>query len=206
MAYFTKQQMTQFGAAVLAEGGRATNFSNASLRLNEDAQRGQLPTVPPEPAPKPPVTLDIFLAHSSLDQVQVLGIYHFLKRRGYKVYLDKICDPQLDPALVTRATARVLRYRLSQCKSLIIATSVNTPEAKWVPWELGFSDGWNGKSAIMPILEAAGAVFQGREYFELCPEVRDAGPNYPYPRDLDIYDNGRFIGNWSDWVIRPRTF
>ncbi len=206
MAYFTKTQLAQTAQAILARSQLSLNETNARMRLNADRTYNQMAPIPAEPAAEPVVVMDIFLAHSSLDKGEVLGLYHLLRDRGYKVYLDQVCDPQLDPATVTRATARVLRYRLAQCKSLFIATTINTPSANWVPWELGFSDGWNGKAAIMPILDSPAASFQGREYFELYPEVRDAGTSYPYPRDLDIYEQGSYQANWTDWVVRSRTF
>jgi hypothetical protein len=193
-------------AQVLSESRLSANSANASIRLSTESKTEQLAPVPGEPTVKPAVIFDIFLSHSSLDQLQVLGIYKLLRRRRYSVYLDQILDPHLNRANVTRATARVLRYRMAQCKSLFVATSNNTTSSKWVPWELGFTDGWNAKAAILPILPAGTYSFLGHEYFELYPEVRDAGSSYSYPHDLDIFDQGKFIASWGNWLPRARAF
>jgi len=206
MAYFTAESVIDTAVQVLSESRLAATSTTASIRLLAESTTERLEPVPEEPAPKPVVIFDIFLSHSSLDQLQVLGIYKLLRRRGYSLYLDQVCDPQLNRANVTRATARVLRYRMAQCKSLFVATSNNTTNSKWVPWELGFTDGWNGKTAILPILPSGTYSFSGQEYFELYPQVRDAGSSYAYPHDLDIFDQGRFIASWGSWLSRVRTF
>jgi hypothetical protein len=206
MAYFTLESIVDTAAQVLAESRLFANSANARIRLSVESTTERLAPVPEEPAAKPAVIFDIFLSHSSLDQLQVLGIYILLRRRGYSVYLDQICDPQLNRANVTRATARVLRYRMAQCKSLFVATSSNTTSSKWVPWELGFTDGWSAKAAILPILPTGAYSFGGHEYFELYPEVKDAGSGYSHPHDLDIFDGTKFIASWGNWLTRARTF
>lgn len=205
MPYFTTDQIREKSVQILAKSNRQANFSMASERLNEDSRSRRMSPVPAEPGEKPTVTLDIFLAHSSLDSLQVLGLYHLLSDRGYSVYLDQVCDPQLDRTNVTRETARVLRYRLALCRSLFVATSINTPQTKWVPWELGFTDGYSGKVAIMPLLQAGQTTFSGQEYFELYPQVRDS-PGHSRPYDMDIYDRGAFVSGWGPWITQSRKF
>ena len=206
MPYFTIPTVEWVAVEALAETGLTPTVANATTRLSRDSTTEQLGPVPEEPAAKPPVLFDIFLSHSSLDQLQVLGIYKLLRTRGYSVYLDQVCDPQLNRAHVTRATARVLRYRMAQSRSLFVATSTNTTNSRWVPWELGFMDGWNAKAAVLPILPAGTVSFKGQEYFELYPEVRDGGLGRVRPNDLDIHDRGVFVATWARWLTMPRTF
>lgn len=206
MPYFTIPNVERVAAQVLIEAGLPVTATNASTKLFRDSTIEQLAPVPEEPAAKPAVLFDIFLSHSSLDQLQVLGIYTLLRTRGYSVYLDQICDPLLNRAHVTRATARVLRYRIAQSRSLFVATSSNATNSRWVPWELGFMDGWNAKAAVLPILPSGTVSFKGQEYFELYLEVRDAGFAHVRPNDLDIYDNGAFVARWGTWLTMPRTF
>ena len=206
MAYFTIESVVRTATEILAESRLAATAANAGIRLSAESIAEKLPPVPAEPAAAPVVIFDVFLSHSSLDQLHVLGIYRALRKRGYAVYLDQTCDPQLDRTNVTRATARVLRYRMAQCKSLFVATSTNTSDSQWVPWELGFTDGWNGKAAVLPILPAGTYSFAGQEYFELYPDVRDAGSGYSRPHDLHIYDRGTFVGSWGNWLVRARMF
>jgi hypothetical protein len=206
MPYFTTESVVAAAAGVLAESALFANSANATTWLSSESVRERLAPLPEAGAVKPAVIFDIFLSHSSLDQLHVLGIYKLLRKRGYTLYLDQICDPQLNRTNVTRTTARVLRYRMAQCRSLFVATSQNVTSSKWVPWELGFSDGWNGKAAVLPILPAGAYSFNGQEYFELYPEVNDVGSGHSYPNDLDICDQGKLIASWGNWLTLPRTF
>jgi len=148
-------------------------------------------------AAKPPVLFDIFLSFSSVDWTQVLALYTRLTGRyGKKVYVDRFIDPYLNPANVSRATAIVLRRRLAQSKSLFCATSQATTTSAWVPWELGFEDGYTGKVAIVPIV--SGVSFTGREYFEVYPEVQEQ------PTFLEIHERGLPALRWDNWVMQPR--
>jgi hypothetical protein len=198
MAYFTTAQVTGVASTVLAETYHPVTAGAAKSRFKADASAERIIPVPDESTARPTVIFDIFLAYSSLDEVHVLGLYHLLKRRGYAVYVDRVGDPQLDPSTVSRETARILRYRIAQSRSLFVATSTNIPQTKWVPWELGFSDGYTGKAAVLPILDAGVSSFSGQEYFELYPEVRDDGALRPKGADLDIYDRGRYVTYWSN--------
>lgn len=84
--------------------GRLPSVADATGRLAQEAEEIRFPPVPEESEVKPAVLFDIFLSHSSLDQLQVLGIYRLLIQRGYKVYLDQVCDPYLDRTRVTPLT------------------------------------------------------------------------------------------------------
>ncbi|MEZ0276774.1 MAG: hypothetical protein ACAH88_17835 [Roseimicrobium sp.] len=205
MPYFTIEQVTTSAVENLSRAGLEATLANAERQFVNESTLRRLPPVPEESIATPPVLFDIFLSHSSLDHLQVLGIYYLLVGRHYSVYLDHICDPLLKPTLVTRATARVLRYRMAQCKSLFVATSANITHSKWVPWELGFMDGWNAKAAVLPIVPSATPVFKGQEYFDLYPEVRDS-PGHIRPDDLDIYDQNHFLASWGAWLGLPRKF
>lgn len=172
------------------------------LRLVEEIDK-EYPL--PELTTRAPVVFDIFLSFSSVDARQVLGIYYLLTSRKYVAYLDRIIDPYLSPANVTRATAEVLRRRMAQSKSLFVATSQNTPQSAWVPWELGFSDGWRGKAAVLPIVAGPQQSFAGRSYFELYPVVQDVGVALLKGKDLEIWDLGIRIGTWDDWLQQPQV-
>jgi hypothetical protein len=205
MPYFTTESVLSVAEQYLAEAGRAPSVADASAQLAQEADEVRFPPVPEETEVKPAVLFDIFLSHSSLDQLQVLGIYRLLIQRGYKVYLDQVCDPYLDRTRVTPLTARVIRYRMVQSKSLFVATSSNVSQSKWVPWELGFSDGWNGKAAVLPILANNVTSFNGQEYFGIYPEAQDR-PGYIYPQDLEINHRNNLTEPWYRWVVRNRLY
>lgn len=117
-------------------------------------------------------TFDIFLSHCLKDADQILGVKAYLEEQGQKVYVDWIVDPQLSRERVTAATADKLRQRMRASQSMIFATSDSSPSSKWMPWELGYFDGFrNGRVAVLPIVAAPNATFAGQEYLGLYPKV-----------------------------------
>lgn len=112
---------------------------------------------------------DIFLSHSFLDRDLVLGVKRLLESASMTVYVDWMDDPELDRSRVTPATADRLKARMRQCSSLVFAVSQNSPDSKWMPWELGHFDGLKGddKVAILPLVNRDGEGFEGQEYLGL---------------------------------------
>lgn len=125
----------------------------------------------PDKQPSPTTTFDIFLSYRSEDSDVVLGVYDDLLRRRYGVYLDRVMDPQLDRTKVTRATADALRNRLIHAKTLFYVASDNAAQSTWMPWELGFEDGYRGKSAIVPVTDKAPKEFAGAEFVAIYPRA-----------------------------------
>lgn len=150
-------------------------------------------------------TFDIFLSHSFLDAPLAPALYSTLIGGGYRVYLDRIHDSQLSRTSVTRRTAQVIRRRMTQCDSLFVATTSNTTSSNWVPWELGFTDGLTGKSAVLPIVESANTSFGGLSYFELYPIV-ETQPRKTRPDDLEIVQPPRSKITWGRWIKLPKSY
>jgi len=91
MPYFAAETVLSVAAQYLAETGRAPSVANASARLLQEAKDVGFPPAPAAMTEvRPPIVFDIFLSHSSLDQLHVLGIYRLLTQRGYAVYLDQV--------------------------------------------------------------------------------------------------------------------
>ena len=123
-------------------------------------------------------TFDIFLSHSSLDAEVILGVKELLEGEGLTVYVDWIEDAQLDRSRVTAQTAELLRTRMRHSRSLIFATSETSSRSKWMPWELGYFDGFRpGFVAILPLVSSASADFSGQEYLGLYPYLEDINWN-----------------------------
>jgi hypothetical protein len=119
---------------------------------------------------------DVFLSHSFRDAEIILGVYSLLKQGGLEPYVDWIHDPQCDRSAVTPDTADLLRRRMKQCGSLVYATSTNSPESKWMPWELGYFDGLRSRSiSILPLVQGANDSVQGQEYLGLYPLMERVG-------------------------------
>ena len=201
MAFFSDQQV--LSAAAAAAGERTDSMTEIKATASLNRMQRAVDVVDESGAAVK--TFDVFLSHSSLDKIKVLGIYHLLTSRGYKVYLDSVCDPGLNRTSVTKSTAITLRRRMTQCRSLFVATSANTPSSQWVPWELGFTDGLTGKAAVLPILPAGTVSFGGLTYFELYPTVQD-NPSVAKPDDLTIWDGLTRIGTWGTWISLVRRY
>jgi len=115
---------------------------------------------------------DIFLSHSSKDKTLILGIKKFIEESGYSVYIDWVDDPQLDRADVNVQTADVLRTRMKQSKFLVYVDSNNATTSKWMPWELGYFDGYKpNKIGILPIRQYSEGSYTGQEYLDLYPKL-----------------------------------
>lgn len=117
-------------------------------------------------------SFDIFLSHSIKDGSLVLGVKRLLEDAGKSIYVDWISDPALDRAGVSGATAETLRKRMRQCTSLLYVYSANSQKSRWMPWELGYFDGYNGNVAILPVLPDSGSLdFDGEEYLQIYPKA-----------------------------------
>lgn len=113
---------------------------------------------------------DIFLSHSYDDRKIIPALKRQLELLGYSVYVDWIVDKLMSRENVTPKTAEILQKRMKQSKSLFYATSENTPNSKWMPWELGYFDGLKNKRvAILPIKKNNNFSedFKGQEYLGL---------------------------------------
>lgn len=136
---------------------------------------------------------DIFLSHASKDEDLILGVKAMMESEGYKVYVDWVEDAQLDRSKVTTETAELLRTRMRQSKSLIWVATEAASESKWMPWELGYFDGYKPKQvAILPLVDNAYSAFKGQEYLSLYPIV---GKNQYRNGGTDVFVEGG--GEWA---------
>lgn len=141
-------------------------------------------------------TFDVFLSHSYADaqlgEKEVLGLWQILRSVGLKVYVDWIVDREFNRKYVTSWTARKLRQRMDDSRCLFFATSQNSANSKWMPWELGYKDGENGKVAILPL--TGGLEFKGQEYLGIYPYVDlTSGTLY-------IHKDQKTWVNFKDWL------
>jgi hypothetical protein len=87
------------------------------------------------------------------------------------VYVDKYSDPQLSPDNVTKQSAAILRARMRQSQTLLYVYSQDSTKSRWMPWELGYFDGYKGRVGIIPVTRSQEEVFKGEEYLNLYPHV-----------------------------------
>ncbi|MBK7129068.1 MAG: toll/interleukin-1 receptor domain-containing protein [Crocinitomicaceae bacterium] len=154
---------------------------------------------------KVPKQYDIFLSHSSEDEVLVEGLRLEIQDMGYSVYVDWIEDPELDRSNVTIETAQLLKDRMQNCKSLIYAISENSYESIWIPWELGYFDGINGKIAILPISKQTEYDYEGAEYLGLYNYVQRSKIKGTDTDQIWVYEKSDSYVSYKNWLtgIKP---
>jgi len=155
MALFTIDELTKISIKKSLYETADSILKRASLEFSEDK------------------IYDIFISHSYSDANEILGVKTVIEDMGFTTYVDWIEDKQLNRVKVDKETARILRKRMSCCKSLFFVTSENSPSSKWMPWELGYFDALKGKVAVLPILQSSKATdeYHAQEYLGLYPYV-----------------------------------
>lgn len=149
-------------------------------------------------------TFDIFLSHSfsdaQLNAIEMFGLRTLLKDLGHSVYVDWVVDPQLSREHVSEETAVALRNRMDHSRCLFFATSENSSNSRWMPWELGYMDAKVGRVAILPVVEKAVQVdYLGVEYLGMYPWV-DITTHSDGSRSLWVNRKNRTVpfGAWLD--------
>lgn len=148
------------------------------------------------------MSYDIFLSHSYIDRIHILGLKAVIEESGHSVYIDWIEDKQLDRNLISEKTAGVLRFRMNSCRALFFATSANSTQSKWMPWECGYMDAKSQKVAICPILRTDQAGFKGQEYLGLYPFVDYANAQGSAKTSLWINDpqDSKVYTSLENWL------
>ena len=156
MAFVTESQIRQYAASATLD-----KMVRADSILKEEAAVKR-------------TAYDIFLSHSYSDKGMILGVKRFIESKGFSLYVDWVDDKQLDRSKVNKETASVLREQMARCKCLIYAYSPNIAQSRWCPWELGYFDGKNGKSYVMPIVKNESDGYIGVEYIALYNKITEA--------------------------------
>lgn len=120
---------------------------------------------------------DVFLSYNINDIEVVKGIYYYLKKKGVRVYLDCIVDPDMKRNETDKQTAERIHKRLMNSNSLLYAQSPSAATSNWMPWELGVVDGHTHRCFLMPVSKDATPVTPRREYLLLYPYIKD-GANH----------------------------
>ena len=113
-----------------------------------------------------PIRGSTFLSHSSNDGADyIAGAAGVLEQHGASVYLDKK-DPSLPPH-TNRETAEALKDRIRLCERFVLFATRQSSKSRWVPWELGISDGYKTPRnvAVFPGVENTGnTTWTSEEY------------------------------------------
>jgi hypothetical protein len=153
-------------------------------------------------------SFDVFLSHSYSDKELILGMKLGLEKFGYSVYIDWIEDDSMDRTNVTKENVLWIKERMRDSKCLLYATSSNSFLSKWMPWELGFMDGFNDKVAILPISKTEATSYKGAEYLGIYPYVdiekeKDTGRMLLWITDQT---NRNIYTQFNDWIKGGHLF
>jgi len=144
-------------------------------------------------------SFDIFLSHSYRDKKYIRKLKDYIES-NFKIrcYVDWLCEPNvLNRDKITRDSAEILRKRMRQSKNLIFCTSDNSSYSRWMPWELGYFDGYRkGHVAILPIMNEEES-FEGQEYLGLYPYI-DKGGMLAWVNGIE---GGGYM-NLKDWLSK----
>jgi len=149
---------------------------------------------------------DIFLSHSYLDATEVRVLKAINEGEGLSVYVDWIEDYELNREDVTKETAQLIRHRLKNCDSLFYAFSENSTKSKWMPWELGFFDGFKGNVAVIPIKDnpQSSDYYRGVEFVGIYPYITITKNTLGFPTGY-INESSDIYVTFSEWKsgIKP---
>lgn len=118
------------------------------------------------------------------------------KRRASPRLMSAAISLEDLPPYTSRETASILRDKVWRAKKFVLLTTVNSKDSRWVPWELGLSDGYKrGRSiAIFPSPETASDVrWTEREYLGV------------YDRIVNGALQGRSGNVWMVWNQEKNT-
>lgn len=148
--YLTLADIRSYSAEVSA-GERATIVRRASRRSPSNAT---------------------FLSHSTLDAELLPGVIRLLELHGAQVYVDKK-DGDLPP-YTSRSTATLLKKRIMQSRKFILFATNASKDSRWIPWELGISDGLKraANTAVLPGVDTIRDVaWAEREYLRIYDRI-----------------------------------
>jgi hypothetical protein len=91
--------------------------------------------------------IKVFLAHSTKDERYLPGVISMLENYVGQVYIDK-ADSRL-PESTNRETAETLRSTIKECPRFVLFVTTNSKDSKWIPWEIGISDGVKGHMPVV---------------------------------------------------------
>lgn len=120
----------------------------------------------------------VFISYRRKDKKYVVPIVKFLKRIGANVYIDYLDDSLPNPP--DNSTASILRRRIKASDKFILMATPNSKESKWMPWELGLGDGFDGyeNTIILPLLESRN-YWEEREYYRVYGHVNKTENRFP---------------------------
>ena len=185
MNLLNEAKLRQLGVSRLSARGMTRFAANAEM-LKES--RAFTPTK----------TYDVFISHRTSDAELVWGLKTVIEAEGLSTYIYWAENPSVVTQPVTRDTADGLREKMRSCRALIYADTPAAASSKWMPWELGYVDGYRERVAIFPVAQgtATATTYNGQEYLGIYPWVRESS----VAGRLAVVDRSMFINFLKEWV------
>ena len=149
---------------------------------------------------------DIFLSHAFDDRELLSGTVLIIEDLGYSVYIDWRDDPTLDRKQVTPATAGKLRERMKASRCLLYAITPSEKDSAWMKWELGYKDGNNGRTAILPIAGSETEISNEQQFLGLYPYVSDGTDRISKKYRLWIHRSPTCYVTFDGWIDGKEPF
>jgi hypothetical protein len=185
MNLLNESKLRQLATAALRTRGLA-NFS-ASAEMIKEARAFTSSKI-----------YDVFLSHRTGDAEIVWGLKAAIEAEGLSCFVYWVENPAALTQPVTRETADGLRTKMRSCRSLVYADTYAATESKWMPWELGYVDGFRQRVAIFPVAKGSSttASYVGQEYLGLYPWIRESSTS----GRLAVVDRANFLNFLKEWV------
>lgn len=142
-------------------------------------------------------TKRIFLSYKHEDKDKVVPVVKWLQSKGVNVYID-----YLDNELIGKSdvdAAKILRTRIQQSDKFILLSTHNVRESKWVPWELGLGDGFDGYKNVIRLPLTTTGTWTSKDFYDIY--------GYIYKSDLayeqwyvEYPDSNYSLIKLEDWL------
>jgi hypothetical protein len=141
----------------------------------------------------------VFLSYRRKDKEYVKPIVDLLHSLKVKVYVDYLDEHM--PDTPSSKTASLLRERIKKSDKFIMVSTPNSKDSKWIPWELGLGDGFDGyeNAIILPVTNNT-LIWAEQEYFEIYGYVKEADSTDKSKTDWAIFYPDRKPIWLSDWL------
>lgn len=141
----------------------------------------------------------VFLSYRRKDKEYVKPIVDLLHSLRVNVYIDYL-DQQL-PDTPDSKTAALLRERIQQSDKFILVATPNSKDSKWIPWELGLGDGFDGyeNTIILPVTNNVYS-WDEQEYFGIYGYVKEVDSTNKLRTDWAIFYPDREPIWLNDWL------
>lgn len=141
----------------------------------------------------------IFLSYRHEDKDKVVPIVNWLQSKGVSVYID-----YLDNELIGKSdvdAAKILRSRIQQSDKFILLATYNIKESKWVPWELGLGDGFDGYKNVIRLPLTSTGTWSSKDYYDIYGYIYKSDQTIGYEQWYVKYPDSNYsLIKLEDWL------